>query len=174
MSTSTAQPTAQRPPYMLRTALEAVKARVRVEEFAATLTQLDPKGRGRCPVHKGDNPQSFAVYPDEGRWWCYRCDRGGDVIDLAQAVEGGDVLEAMVRLAQQFGVELPTRPDRWHEWQDEKARIRNNLRRALAKRYRRRMFRMFAQEFDGEEEAQEFWDDLWPTAWAWAGLRVAS
>ncbi len=114
-------------PYVLGKAFEAVKEAVAVEEYAATITELR-RNRGRCPIHGGDS-DAFAVYPEERRWWCFRCDEGGDVIDLCRAVEGGEVWEATASLSLRFGVELPTRPDRWHKRQGEKAKIREELRR---------------------------------------------
>src|SRR4051794_9390537 len=106
----------ERPAYGLRKAIEAVKDAVPVETYAADLTELRKSGnslRGWCPAHAGSNPDSFAVYPEERRWYCYRCNRGGDVVDLCQAIEGGEVWEAMYILARRYNVELPQRPPQW-------------------------------------------------------------
>ena len=87
---------AKRSSYRLRKSIETVKDTVSVASYAATLTELHRVGRtlrGCCPIHGGRNPQSFAVYPEEGRWYCFRCSEGGDVIDLACAVEGGETWE---------------------------------------------------------------------------------
>src|SRR5215213_1620222 len=85
--------------YSLRKSIEAIKDGVPIADYAAELTELHQNGqglRGRCPVHKGENPHSFVVYPEEGRYYCFRCGEGGDVIDLCQDVEGGEVWEAVV------------------------------------------------------------------------------
>jgi hypothetical protein len=138
-----------------------VKEAVPVEDYAATVTALKRAGgsclRGPCPVHQGTNPQSFAIYTKESRWWCYRCSMGGDVIDLCELVERhADTWTAMISLSQQFGVELPQRPPRWHAWQDEKGKQRKMIRKALADSYQRRFFRVFGGHLADIEDPGEY------------------
>jgi hypothetical protein len=69
-----------------------IKAAIRLEDYAARFTQLRPGGRDRlkglCPVHPEQTP-SFYVYVDQQKWHCYgACASGGDVIDLAERLEG--------------------------------------------------------------------------------------
>jgi DNA primase len=46
--------------------------------------------RGSCPIHQGKN-DNFAVEPDTGRWFCFSsCGRGGDILELEEALTGGD------------------------------------------------------------------------------------
>ena len=46
--------------------------------------------RGACPIHHG-NDDNFAVEPATGRWCCHStCGRGGDILDLEEALTGGD------------------------------------------------------------------------------------
>jgi hypothetical protein len=46
--------------------------------------------RGPCPIHNGKN-DSFAVDRETGRWFCHsKCGRGGDILDLEAALNGGD------------------------------------------------------------------------------------
>jgi DNA primase len=166
--------TIDRPRYAVRTAIEAVKDAVGIPEYAATLTELhgaENKLRGRCPVHGGDNPQSFAVYSDEGHWHCFKCNAGGDVVDLCQAVEGGELWEAVVSLSLRFNVDLPERPPQWFEWQDEKGRRRRMIRERMANSYQRRLFRVFGEFLrdiedprEREVEARRFYGDLRPVA----------
>lgn len=159
------------PPYGLRKGIEAIKAEVSVEQYLRDRGVEVKRNRARCLVHDGDNPQSFAVYPDQGRWHCFRCNEGGDVIDLCRAVEGGSVWEAMIVLAQRYAVELPDRGDHWRSWQDEKGKRCRMVREAMADSYQRRLFRLFggfladiedADEYDREAEA--FFERLRPVA----------
>ena len=46
-------------------------------------------GRGKCPLHNGDNPTSFAVYIDTQSFYCFRCNESGDVITLLQRTGNG-------------------------------------------------------------------------------------
>ncbi len=65
-----------------------IKARVRVEDVAAQLTELRGNGTtltGKCPFHGEVRGRAFVVWTDIQRWRCYgACSTGGDVIDLIQ------------------------------------------------------------------------------------------
>lgn len=40
-----------------------------------------------CPMHDDRHP-SLRIYPQSKRWWCFVCDKGGDVIDYARLRSG--------------------------------------------------------------------------------------
>ncbi len=183
MSAATTTATEPRPPYMLRRAIETIKGAVPVETYAAALTELRPSGsslRGRCPIHKGDNEGALLVDPGQRRWHCFRCNEGGDVIDLCRAVEGGELWESVVSLAERYNVELPRRPKRWHEWNGEKHKRRGELQRWRARRYQRRFYRLFAadgiaaieDERERIEEMNRSWEEMGALARAWAARSV--
>jgi hypothetical protein len=174
----------EHPPYALRCGIAAIKEQVRIEDYARTVTALRFAGntlRGPCPVHNGDNEGAFLVDPDRRRWYCFRCNEGGDVIDLCRAVEGGELWEAMVSLAERFNVELPRRPERWHTLQDDKTRVREAATRHVATVYQRRLTRLYAPLVlvGGEspeeeiEELEELAAALWPVSLSMAGRRVS-
>ena len=181
-------PTAPDSSYGFRKACGAVREAVPVEEVARRHTEIEPYGGkawflGRCPLpdHEDRTP-SFYIYPGEigRRWHCYGCSRGGDVIDLEFFCGNyGELWEAMTALAVEHNVELPRRPQRWHEWQGEKARRLNGMRDVLAESYRRRLFRLYRDYLAGiedpperEEEARAIWDDLTLLARGCAELRI--
>jgi len=134
--------------YGFRKCCEAVREAVPVEEVAHRHTELRPLGgrawfTGRCPLpdHEDKSP-SFYIYPP-GRWWCYGCGRGGDVVDLEfHCGDYGELWVAMVALAVEYGVELPRRPKRWHEKEARHARWREEAERVRAEVLRRRLFRL--------------------------------
>lgn len=80
------------PDAALRQRIAAVKAAWPIERFCreVLLCEMIPTGQGRfkarCPLpgHPDSSP-SFVVYPD-GHAWCFGCNRGGNVIKLAQYV----------------------------------------------------------------------------------------
>ena len=46
--------------------------------------------RGPCPIHHGKD-DNFAVAPATGLWFCHSaCGRGGDILELEEALNGGD------------------------------------------------------------------------------------
>jgi hypothetical protein len=115
--------------YGFRKCREAVRAAVPIEEIARRYTGVKPLGRAwfdaRCPLPDHHDPdECFYIYPP-GLWWCFECDRGGDVVDL-EFLCGGyqELVEAMVALKEEFDVELPRRPEKWHRWQQKKRDIR--------------------------------------------------
>ncbi len=70
--------------------IEAIRARHPIEQVVADYAELRPAGRqfvAHCPLpgHEDKDP-SFTVYADEGRFWCYGCQRGGDVFTFLQLV----------------------------------------------------------------------------------------
>src|SRR5215210_400599 len=165
--------------YGVRRAIRVLKDAVAIEDYAGTVTALGPAGnalRGPCPIHKGNNPEAFVVYVPEQRFYCFRCNEGGDVVDLARAVEGGELWEAVVSLSERHGVKLPRRPERWHQWNDEKYRRRDELQRWRARRYQRRFYALFAAEAvaaieDVDERTEEMnrcWAELGALARMWA------
>src|SRR5215217_2428090 len=134
--------------YSFRRCCETVRDAVPLEEVARRYTNVEPFGgkawfTGRCalPDHEDRTP-SFYIYPP-GRWWCYGCGRGGDVVDLEfHCGDYGELWEAMVSLAVEYGVELPRRPKRWHEKEARHARWREEAERVRAEVLRRRLFRL--------------------------------
>lgn len=158
--------------YGFRKCCEAVREAVPIEEFARRYTELEPLGgrawfTGRCPLpDHADRTPSFYIYPP-GRWWCYGCSRGGDVVDLEFLCGGYDGLwEAMVSLAVDYGVELPERPRSWYAKQERQKPVRNGIEAAKIYAARRRLYRRFFEplvlatenEEDRRHDAELFWE----------------
>ena len=75
--------------------------------------QLRKSGRshkGLCPFHQERGP-SFNVNPDKGFFYCFGCQKKGDVFTFVMEYEGKSFLEAAEMLAQLTGVTLPERTD---------------------------------------------------------------
>ena len=103
---------------LTRDEIEAVRARHPIEEVIAPYTELRKSGRvlkGHCPLpgHDDSNP-SFVVYRGDQRFFCFGCDRGGDVFKFLELVEHLNFREAIERLEsdafrRQRDVALPIR-----------------------------------------------------------------
>ena len=66
--------------------VDDIKRRHPVEEVAAHFTRLARTGKhlaGLCPLHEETRP-SFYLFRETCSWYCYGCQRGGDVIDLVR------------------------------------------------------------------------------------------
>ncbi len=61
--------------------------------------------KGLCPFHKEKTP-SFIVTPARGRYHCFGCGAGGDVISFVMAVEGVTFPEAVEILARPLDIDL--------------------------------------------------------------------
>lgn len=81
---------------------------VQVLERYGLLAGLKPRGEdaltGVCPVHKGTNPTQFRVSLSKNVWNCFGGCSGGNVLDFVAAMEGVDIRQAALLLAQWFGV----------------------------------------------------------------------
>ncbi len=172
--------------YGFRKSLEAVKTGVPLEQYASEHTELKPFGGkawfiGRCPLpdHEDKTP-SFYIYPP-GRWYCYGCDRWGDVVDLCREIESHvELWSAMISLAERYNVALYRRSHSWHEWQSEKYRRLNEMRNVLADSYQRRLFELYVEYLAGIEdpherkrEASALWRGLRATARSCAEWRIS-
>ncbi|MFR6278208.1 MAG: DNA primase [Acutalibacter sp.] len=93
------------PPEFLR----EVGERNRIEDVAASYVNLRRRGKnlvGLCPFHNEKTP-SFCIYPENNSFFCFGCNKGGDVISFVMGVENLDVAEAVKFLAQRAGMALP-------------------------------------------------------------------
>jgi hypothetical protein len=164
--------------YGFRKCCEAIREAVPIETVARRYTDLEPFGgqawfTGRCPLpdHEDKTP-SFYIYPP-GRYWCYGCNRGGDVVDLEFFCgDYGELWEAMIALSLEYGVELPRRPESWHRKQKRQRSVRDAINRARFDHLRRRLFRWFFEPSlvqiedtsEREAEAALLWDATAPLA----------
>jgi DNA primase len=157
--------------YGFRKCCEAVRDVVPIEEIARRYTKLEPFGgnawfTGRCalPDHEDKTP-SFYIYPP-GRWHCYGCSRSGDVVDLEfHCGNYGELWEAMISLAVEYDVELPQRPQRWHEKEARHTRWRDEAEKVRASVLRRRLFRLLilptVNKIEDEQERRVELDRAW-------------
>jgi DNA primase len=171
-----------KPGYRFKKAIETLKAATRIEDVAAEYGEFKLLGNGRllgrcfAPDHSDRTP-SLTIFTDKGRFKCFGCGLHGDVVDLERVA--GRHLEAwtaVIALSERYGVELPRRPDRWHEHNAEKGRRWNEIQRWRTRRYQRRLYRLFAADAvaaipDADEraaEARREWDEAGGLARAWA------
>jgi hypothetical protein len=158
--------------YGFRKCCEAIREVVPIEEVARRYTKLESFGgqawfTGRCPLpdHEDHTP-SFYLYPP-GRYWCYGCNRGGDVVDLEFFCgDYGELWEAMIALSLEYGVELPKRPESWYRKQERQKPVRDAVAHARLEVFRRRLFRWCVLPVvDAIEDRQEHREEL-ERAWA--------
>mgnify|MGYP006276245971 FL=1 len=89
--------------------IEEVRAAADLVEVAEDYVNLKRSGKrymGRCPFHDDSTP-SFSVEPDKNLFYCFGCQKGGDVFKFVQEMEGVGFLESIRILAERYGVPLP-------------------------------------------------------------------
>jgi DNA primase len=93
-------------------AVSEIKTRADIVELISQYTVLTRSGKslkGLCPFHS-EKHGSFFVYPESGTWHCFgACATGGDVFSFIMKKEGLSFSEALERLAEKYGVPLPSR-----------------------------------------------------------------
>ncbi len=89
-------------------AFAEVKAKVdlvKVVQEHVRLTKRNKDYWGLCPFHQEDSP-SFHVNPQRQSWYCFGCERKGDVFTFVELIEKTDKRGALMLLAERAGVEL--------------------------------------------------------------------
>lgn len=75
---------------------EAIKAKhdiVSVIERYTKLKKVANNFIGCCPIHLEKHP-SLNVYHDQQSWWCFGCNRGGDIFDFIMLAHNCDFRSA--------------------------------------------------------------------------------
>jgi len=88
--------------------IELVREKVDLVELVRQYTPLTQTGRnfkGLCPFHTEKTP-SFFVRPDKGMYYCFGCQRGGDLYTFVMEKENITFGEALELLAKRAGVTL--------------------------------------------------------------------
>ena len=89
--------------------LEEVRLRNDIVDVIKGYIPLNKKGSsyfGLCPFHNENTP-SFSVSADKQLYYCFGCGAAGNVISFIMQMENCDFVEAVQRLADRAGIELP-------------------------------------------------------------------
>jgi DNA primase len=85
-----------------------IRESISLVEIVSNYTKLSRRGRGYvglCPFHSEKTP-SFYVSPDKNLFYCFGCQRGGDVFKFLEYAEGLNFKEAEYKLAKIAGIEI--------------------------------------------------------------------
>jgi DNA primase len=147
-------------------AFAEVKAKVdlvKVVQEHVRLTKRNKDLWGLCPFHQEDSP-SFKVNPQMQSWYCFGCERSGDVFTFVELIEKTDKRGALQMLAERAGVELKKLSPEQKERSDSRRRLLAMLK--LAAQYYEYVLwstpageigrRLLADRDVGEETARHF------------------
>ena len=88
---------------------EEIKDRCDIVDVIGSYIPLKRAGasfKAVCPFHNEKTP-SFNVSPDRQAFYCFGCQKGGDVINFVMEIEGVDFVGGLRLLAQRNGIEIP-------------------------------------------------------------------
>jgi len=106
-------------------AFAEVKAKVDLVKVVQEHVRLSKRNRdfwGLCPFHQEDSP-SFKVNPQMQSWYCFGCERSGDVFTFVELIEKTDKRGALQLLAERAGVELKKLSPEQKERSDSRRRL---------------------------------------------------
>lgn len=105
--------------------VDDLKARVRLSDVVSRRVKLKKQGQGFVGLSPFQNEKtpSFYVYDDKGYYKCFSSGHGGDVINFVQETERVDFIEAIRRIAEIAGIEIPKPTIKDKEAYDRKARL---------------------------------------------------
>ena len=89
--------------------IDELLARNPIEDVVGQTVNLRRSGSnlfGLCPFH-GEKTASFSVAPDKGIYYCFGCHKGGGAINFVMELEGLSYPDAVRKLAQRAGMEVP-------------------------------------------------------------------
>ncbi len=104
---------------LTREEIDAIRARHPIEQVVSQYADLRPSGRllqARCPLpgHEDTGP-SFTVYVQSQSFYCFGCNRGGDVFKFIQLMEHVGFREAVDKLEGSSSTAVPTQIARQKE-----------------------------------------------------------
>lgn len=87
---------------------EMIKEKLSIVDVIGSYIRLQPSGQNYkacCPFHMEKTP-SFSVTPDKGMFYCYGCQKGGDMFTFVQEIEKITFREALEKLAGDAGIDI--------------------------------------------------------------------
>ena len=106
-------------------AFAEVKVKVDLVKVISEHVRLTKRNKdlwGLCPFHQEDSP-SFKVNPQMQSWYCFGCERSGDVFTFVELIEKTDKRGALQMLAERAGVELKKLSPEQKERSDTRKRL---------------------------------------------------
>ena len=88
---------------------EKLRSSILISEVVGKRVKLKQRGQefsGLCPFHSEKSP-SFTANDQKGFYHCFGCAAHGDIIGFTMNSEGLEFRDAVVKLADDFGIEIP-------------------------------------------------------------------
>ncbi len=117
-------------------AIDEIKSRIDivdlVSEAGVKLRHAGKNYTGFCPFHENKHTPAFVVWPESGTWRCFgQCNEGGDIFKFVMKRENLDFKEALNKLAERAGVDVPAYVKESPEQREAYDQLRTLLEDAL-------------------------------------------
>ena len=112
--------------------IASVRAATDIVALIGGYTEIKRAGRqwvARCPLHNERTP-SLSVSAEKGVYYCFGCQRSGDVITFIREIENLDFIEAVEMLAQKAGIRLTYTNKRDQDTQNRKKALLDAVAKA--------------------------------------------
>ena len=89
--------------------LDELRSRISIADVVGSKVKLTKRGReylGLCPFHHEKTP-SFTVNESKGFYHCFGCGAHGDIVKFEMDANGLPFMEAVKKLADKAGMQLP-------------------------------------------------------------------
>ena len=106
----------------LQSFIEELKAKVSIVDVVGAKVNLVRKGReyqACCPFHNEKTP-SFTVNEAKGFYHCFGCGAHGDIVKFEMEANGLPFLDALRKLADKAGLEMPKLSHEDHAHSEER------------------------------------------------------
>ena len=105
--------------------LDELRSRISIADVVGNKVKLTKRGReylGLCPFHHEKTP-SFTVNESKGFYHCFGCGAHGDIVKFEMDANGLPFIEAVKKLSDKVGMQLPT----WSKESQEQSLKRKSL-----------------------------------------------
>ncbi len=97
--------------------IEEIRMAVDIVDYISQFVALRKVGKnyvGLCPFHSEKTP-SFTISPDKQLYHCFGCGAGGNIFNFVMQYEKISFFEAVKKIAEYVGIELP-KPEKKEHW----------------------------------------------------------
>ncbi len=94
-------------------AIQEIKARINIVDYVRRYVDLRPAGstlKALCPFHQEKSP-SFTVNEEQGSFFCFGCQTGGDIFEFSMRINGYDFKEALFNFCEELNISLTYNKD---------------------------------------------------------------
>lgn len=92
-----------------QTVIDAILNKISMVDVVSQYVSLQLKGNkywGCCPFHNEKTP-SFSITPEKNLFFCFGCQKGGNLVHFVQEIEHMHFVDAVEFLAKKAGIEIP-------------------------------------------------------------------